>query len=183
MKFQKGDVVKLNDYSRRVVIDDPKNEYGLKYFLDCYTKEREPATLGFKNFETMFVVMPSNVMPVFNRFVNGKTIVYYPIQEYNNSHSKKFFVADTYLTKVGNIYDEEPEDEEEDLFNNSFNNSWDEEFNDTPEKEVNEDVEKQPSDDYVRYQEFLKISKNIGTVIDSLQSILDSLTKIAKNEI
>lgn len=195
MKFYKGDIVKLTGYTRRALTDDVKSEYGLKYFVECYTKEHDLASLVVNDFDVEYVVLPTGPMPVFSRLEDGKLVTYYPIQELHDSHSKKFFVADTYLTKVGNIYeeeledeepeDEEPEDEEEDLFDDPWDE--DEELNKTPEKEENEDGEEKPSDDdeddYVRCQEFLKISKNISTVIDSLQSILDSLTKIAKNEV
>ena len=185
MKFYKGDIVKLTGYTRRALTDDVKSEYGLKYFVECYTKEHDLASLVVNDFDVEYVVLPTGPMPVFSRLEDGKLVTYYPIQELHDSHSKKFFVADTYLTKVGNIYEEELEDEEEDLFDDPWDE--DEELNKTPEKEENEDGEEKPSDDdeddYVRCQEFLKISKNISTVIDSLQSILDSLTKIAKNEV
>ena len=70
---------------------------------------------------------------------------------------------------------------------NNENNEEENNNENNEEENNNEDDEEQPSDDdeddYTRCQEFLKISKNISIVVDSLQSILDSLTKIAKNEV
>ena len=187
MKFYKGDIVKLTGYTHRALTDDVKSEYGLKYFIECYTKEHDLVTLVIEDFDVEYVVLPTGPMPVFSQLEDGKLVTYYPIQKLDDSHSKKFFVAETYLTKVGNLYeeieDEEPEDEgaedEEDLFDDPWDE--DEELNDAPVKK-----DEQPADDednYVRCQEFLKISKNVSTVIESLQSIIESLTKLAKDEV
>jgi len=274
MKLYEGDIVKLNGFTDRSISDDPSTEYGVKYFLQCYTKEHILVPLFIRDFDVEYVVLPTAPMPVFSRFEDGKLVTYYPIQKLNDTHSKKFFVAENYLTKIGNIYDkpasehtenntktkeekaeivkclspdqlvklflnlhdnfdpicedscdsyeiakqeiirrlgevEEPEDEDDldeestdsETPNKVTNEMWDsvidgdEEYNEkiynTPKKAINNkcncdkhDNEKDDADarEYRRCEEFMKIHKNITTVIDALEKVISSLTLIIKDE-
>lgn len=200
MKFEKGDIVKLNGYTRRKfasIYNDDKSQYDVKYFLRCYSKDHEESEIQINDFDVEYVVLPTSVMPIFWRTENGNVVAYYPIQERNDTHSKKSYVSEKFLTRIGNIYQEEVvEDDEDEWVSDKWDDEWDdEELNeDTPEDEPvdkpsctckngsKEDMKADLAEAH-RYQEFLRISKNIDFIISSLQEVVESLTKIVKSEI
>ena len=196
MKFNKGDIVKFNESlmrslpaEGRALSYNSNNEYELKYFIDCYTKEHYLTTVAVNNFNVEYVVLPTTPMPVFSCLEDGKLVTYYPIQERRDTHSKKFFVAETYLEKVGSIYDEEPEEEVEEETEEEdetlYEEEWDSDCDNDEDlnEEINQDSNKEENESFSRSAEYLKIHQNITNVINSLENVIESLSKIIKHEI
>jgi len=94
-------------------------------------------------------------------------IVLYPLKDFHRPHTAKFYVKGTLLERVEEDeeeLEEEPADEEE---------VNDNEVDSDPEGEKNrKDI-----------QEFAKISKNISTITEALNSVVESLSKILNSRI
>lgn len=85
---------------------------------------------------------------------NGDDVLY-PLKDVNRSHTAKMYVNSRYLERV----EEEPVGEEE----------------------VDSDLEGEKN--WKDVQEFAKISKNISTITEALESVVESLTKILNSRI
>lgn len=171
--FKHGDLVLIDTYDKKV-----KNADGsYDYFANVWDKEGNEKSLRL-DIGREYQIDETNVMPI--REID-EDLVLYPLKDVNRTHSAKFYIPGDSLIVINEDGWDEEEDESDD---GSVDEDKDEiDDSDTPEDESDEvepddESDEDGGDDLDEIKEFASISKSISIVIDSLESVLDSLTKI-----
>lgn len=172
--FKHGDLVQIDTYDNKV--KNANGEYD--YFAMVWDKNGDEKSLRLDE-NSIYQINETNVMPI-REIDDG--LVLYPLKEANHSHSAKFYIPGDSLIHIGENYpdNEEDEDEEEPYIHEPDVVYADDD--DEEDDESDDELDEEPKNEVDELKEFVNISKNITNVIDSLEEVIVSLTKILNNQ-